>query len=236
MEHLIELLDGPGEEWWGLNTGLEGQSGVIYTISMESRRGAGLESGGSESSGLQILTELVGGGKVAAASGCGLFTNMNRASQGGPGAYNDTFGGDSLAILHNDGRNGTILDVEIDNVSFDNLKILCVGEHGAHAAVIGLFVALGAIGLYGGPLARIQNTELYAGHIGVACHFTAEGIKFEDEMRFGDATDGGIAGHIGGFVGPHGNQRGLHAHARRSQGGFAAGMPGANDDNVVVHG
>jgi hypothetical protein len=87
-------------------------------------------------------------------------------------------------------------------IDFDGLDLVLdqrqIGlglQDGEHARGIGGFVALGAVGADGGAFAAVEDAELDAGAIGVEGHFAAEGIEFEDHVGFGDAADGGIAGH-----------------------------------------
>ena len=53
-------------------------------------------------------------------------------------------------------------------------------------------------------------------------------------MALGDAADGGIAGHLRDQVEVQGEERGAQAHAGRGDGGFAAGVSGADDGYVEV--
>jgi len=55
-------------------------------------------------------------------------------------------------------------------------------------------------------------------------------------MSFGNASDGGIAGHLRDQVDVERVERGLQAHARGSHGGLAPGMTGADDNYVELFG
>jgi hypothetical protein len=50
------------------------------------------------------------------------------------------------------------------------------------------------------------------------------------------SADGRVAGHLGDEVEVQGAERGAEAHARRSHGGLAAGVTGADDDDVEMFG
>jgi hypothetical protein len=53
-------------------------------------------------------------------------------------------------------------------------------------------------------------------------------------MALGDAADGGVAAHLGDEVEVHGDERGLEAHTRGGHGGFAPGVSGADDNDIVL--
>jgi hypothetical protein len=55
-------------------------------------------------------------------------------------------------------------------------------------------------------------------------------------MAFGDAADGRVAGHLRDEVEVEREQRGAQAHAGCGHRGLAAGVPGADDDDVVLFG
>ena len=55
-------------------------------------------------------------------------------------------------------------------------------------------------------------------------------------MAFGDAADGGVAGHLRDEVEVQREERGAQAHARGGHRGFAAGVAGADDDDVELFG
>ena len=63
-----------------------------------------------------------------------------------------------------------------------------------------------------------------------------EGVNFANQMAFGNAADGRIAAHLGDEVEVHGNERGPEAHTRGGHGGFASGVTGAHNDDVVLFG
>lgn len=109
-------------------------------------------------------------------------------------------------------------------------------EDFAHFCAVLLLVALGAGGPDGGASGGVEESELDADGVGDLAHNAAEGVDFADEMALGDASDGGVAGHLGDEVEVEGEQCGAQAHARGGHGGFAAGVSGADDDHVVLFG
>ena len=64
-------------------------------------------------------------------------------------------------------------------------------------------------------------------------HDAAEGVDLAHQVALGDASDGGVAGHLRDQVEIHGDHGGPQTHARASAGGFAPGVTGADDHDVV---
>ena len=84
----------------------------------------------------------------------------------------------------------------------------------------------------GGAAGGVEEAELDAAGVGDFAHDAAEGVDFADEVAFGYAADGGVAGHLGDEVEVEGEEGGAEAHARGSGGGFAARVAGAYDEDV----
>ena len=99
-----------------------------------------------------------------------------------------------------------------------------------------MLVALGARGPDGGAAGGVEQAELDADGVGDFAHDAAEGVDFADQMAFGDAADGGIAGHLRDQVDIERVEGGLQAHAGGGHGGFASGVAGADDHHVELFG
>jgi hypothetical protein len=84
----------------------------------------------------------------------------------------------------------------------------------------------------GGASGGVEEAELDAAGVGYFAHDAAEGVDFADEMTFGYAADGGVAGHLGDEVEVEGEEGGAEAHARGGCGGFAARVACAYDEDV----
>ena len=97
-----------------------------------------------------------------------------------------------------------------------------------------MLVALGAGRPDGGAARSVEQAKLDADGVGDLSHDAAEGVDFADEMSFGDAADGGIAGHLRDQIDIERVERGLQAHARGGHGGFASGVAGADHDYVEM--
>ena len=117
-----------------------------------------------------------------------------------------------------------LLDVEI------GLRL----EDFAHFYAVLLLVALRARRPHGGAARSVEQAELDADGVGDFAHDAAEGIDFAHKMALGDAADGRIAGHLRDEIEVQCEEGGAQAHARGSHGGFAAGMSGSDDDDIIL--
>ena len=129
-------------------------------------------------------------------------------------------------FFHNQLRHFGLLDVQI------GLRL----QHLAHLQAVLLLVALRARRPDGRAARGVEQAKLDADRVGDFAHDAAEGVDFADEVSLGDAADGGIAGHLRDEIDVEREERGLQAHARRGHRGFAAGMTGADHNNVVGFG
>ncbi len=131
---------------------------------------------------------------------------------------------------------GVIANQELGHLSLLDLEVGLGLEDGTHLEAVGLLVTLGARRPDGGAARGVEETELDADGVGNLSHDAAEGVDLTDDVSLGDASDGGIAGHLRDEVGVDGEQGGTQSHARGGHGGFTAGMSGSNYGDVVMFG
>jgi len=132
-----------------------------------------------------------------------------------------------------------VLNALQDQIRYFRLLDLQIGlrfQDFAHFQAVGLFIALGAGGPNGGAARCVQQAELDSDGVGDFAHDAAEGVDFADQMAFGDASDGRVAGHLRDEINVQSVERGLEAHAGAGNGGFASGVSGADDDHVEMFG
>jgi hypothetical protein len=101
-----------------------------------------------------------------------------------------------------------------------------------HAQTVEQAVGLGPGRTDRWSLAGVEPAELDAGGVDVFGHFAAQGIDFLDQVSFGQAADGRIAGHGADGVGVDDADQGAAAHSGRRQRGFAPGVSGADHGNI----
>ena len=116
------------------------------------------------------------------------------------------------------------------------MEVWLVFEDFAHFYAVEGFVALGPRGPDGWTAGGVEEAELDSGGVGDLAHDSAEGVDLADEMAFGDAADGGVAGHLRDEVEIEGENGGAEAHARGGHRGFAACVAGAYDYYVELFG
>ena len=116
------------------------------------------------------------------------------------------------------------------------MQVLLAFEDFAHLDAILLLVTLGAWRPHCGSARGIQKTELDADGIGDLTHDSAESVYLANEVPFGDAAYGGIAGHLGDQVDVEGKEGSLQPHAGCSHGRLASGVPCAYDHYVILFG
>ncbi len=87
-----------------------------------------------------------------------------------------------------------------------------------------------------GPREVLSKPELDADRIGNLAHDAAQGVHLADQVSLGNAADCRIAGHLRDEVDVERVEGGLQPHAGGGHGGFAAGVSGANDDDIELFG
>jgi hypothetical protein len=89
----------------------------------------------------------------------------------------------------------------------------------------------------GGPNRRaaagIQKTKLNSDRVRDFAHDAAQSVDFADQVTLGDSANGRITRHLCDQVEIHCDHGCAQAQARTGPGGLAAGMAGADDDDVV---
>src|SRR5205807_7661365 len=80
----------------------------------------------------------------------------------------------------------------------------------------------------------VEHAELDAGGVDREAHEAAEGVDFADHLPFGEAADGGVAGHLADARGIQADEGDGGAEARRGPGRFGTGVSAAEDDDVVA--
>lgn len=232
--------DAVSEEGEGSGDGvavLNFEFGKVDGAGVEAGRGACLEAGPLEVEGAERVAEEVGGGFAVAAAGVAGFANVGDALQEGAGGDDDGTG-ENLATV---GQFDTLdlspfvllCNEELGDFGLEDAEVGFLLEDLLHADAVELFVALSAGAPDGGAAGGIEETELDADVISDFAHQSAEGIDLADEVAFGDAANGRVAGHLRNEVGIHGDDAGLKAHSGTGARGFATGVTGADDEHVV---
>jgi hypothetical protein len=125
-----------------------------------------------------------------------------------------------------------------DNQTLDHglpdVEILLILYYRFHRQAVELFIALHPGRLNGRPFGGVEQTEMHGGFIRNLAHLAAESIYFLNELAFGQAADGRIAGHQRDGIQVDIEQKCPAAHARCSERRLATGMTTANYQNIVI--
>ena len=125
---------------------------------------------------------------------------------------------------------------ELGDLSLLDLEVGLGLEDFAHFEAVVLLVTLGTGRPDGGTARGVEQTKLDADGIGDFGHDAAESVDLADDVSLGDASDGGVAGHLGDEVGVEGEQRSAESHAGGGHGSFTASVSGSDYGNVEMFG
>src|SRR5579883_181746 len=211
----------------------------INSARVNARRRAGLESSGLQAKLLQRAGNDQRRTLASPPAGLGFLANdeppIHKGSSGqhdGLCAVFPALGGDDAAHYGAAIRSG--FTEEAGDGCLLQIKPGLGFEGKLHCQTIGLLVALRPQCLYGWSFAGVEHANLDEGAVGIARRFATQGVDLAQEMPLGRSSHRGITGHERNTIEVHGDEQGRAAHARRRQRGFAASVPGANDDYVVA--
>jgi hypothetical protein len=86
----------------------------------------------------------------------------------------------------------------------------------------------------GRTLRAIEHAKLDHALIGNYSREAAQGIYFAHELAFGDASHGGIAGHLANLCHVHGDEEDATAHVGSGRRRFIAGMSSSHDNHIIL--
>ena len=115
-------------------------------------------------------------------------------------------------------------------------EVLLSLQHLAHLDAVEGLVALRARRPDGRPARCVEQAELDAAGVGDLAHDATQRVHLADEVSLGDASDGGVAAHLGDQVEVEGEERGAQAHARGGHRCLAAGVARANHNDIELFG
>jgi hypothetical protein len=88
---------------------------------------------------------------------------------------------------------------------------------------------------YSRAFLSIQSPELYSGLIDILGHLPAKGINFLDQVSLGQSADGWVTGHPRDSIYIDCEKKRRVPQAGASQGGFAPGVAGPDNDDVIFY-
>ena len=219
------------EEGRGLVAGLQAAGGEVDGAAFDARRGAGFEAAEGEAESGEAGGDAAGR-TAEAPAGEVVHADVQQAAHEGAAAEDDGAGFDALPPRGADAGDAAPIGGDVDGFALEELEAGGGFEHPFHAGAVGEFVALGAGGADAGAFRGVEGAELDGGGVCIEAHGAAEGVDFADHVAFGEAADGGVAAHLPDGVEVLGDEGDAAAEAGDGEGGFDAGVPAADDDDV----
>ncbi len=231
---LLQPVRQEGERDDPLVAGLLLELGEVDGAAVDARRRAGLEPAQREAEPLQRAGEGLG---VAQARGAGIRVRL---------AHDD-----AALEVHARGDDGRRAGVEragggphagdpaagrLDglDLALAQRQALLVLQGVEHAPLVLLLVGLGAQGVHGRALARVEHAGLQKRIVDGAAHLAAQGVDLADQVPLCRAPDGGIAGHERHAVHVEGEQERPVPHAGAGERRLAARVPRAHHDDLIA--
>jgi hypothetical protein len=228
---------GVAEEEGRRGAGLHLGEAPVDRVAVEPRRRAGLETAQLEAEAAQRVRERRCRGLAGPAGGKGALAADAAAVEGGPGAQHDGAAAQRLAR----GEAHTLDTAHLARAAGEQVghqptaqfQPLLLGQHARHGRVVGVLIGLGAQGLHRGALARVEHADLDERLVDDAAHGSTQRIDLAHQVPLGRAADRGVAGHQRHVLRVHRQHQRARTDACRCQRRLAAGVPRANNDDVV---
>jgi hypothetical protein len=80
----------------------------------------------------------------------------------------------------------------------------------------------------------VQHPELESSHVRGFAHLATQRVYLAGEMSLSQAANRRVAGHLSDGIRINGKQKSLTPHPGGGQGGFDAGMAGANNNHIIL--
>ena len=216
--------------------GLELEFVEAHAAAVEARRRAGLQAAELESGGDEAGGERFGARLAHAPAGHLRRADVDEPAKEGAGGEDDGAAADfnSAEAADANGLRGlrAALDEQRLGGRLEEREVRLLLDPALHRGAVRGAVVLRPRRADRRALAGVEHAELDAGLVGDLGHLAAERVNFADELALRQAADGRIAGHLADLVGAEGDQERAAAHPRRRQRRLAAGVSGADDDDV----
>ena len=205
---------------------------IVDAASVDSRRGAGLQSADDERQLTQARGESIRRGIPGPSAGVAFEADMDLSAQ--ERAHRQHHGtGPELDAAQRDASDYPLgLEHEVGGLLLEKLQVRLRLEQPADGALVELAIGLGPSGAYRRPLACVQGAQLDACLVRRDRHRAAERIDLLDQMTLADAADRGIAAHLPEGLDVVREQERAAAHACGRERRLGAGVAAADHDHV----
>ncbi len=214
--------------------GLLGEIRVIDGAAVDARRRAGLQAPDRETQVAQPACEADRRWVAGAAARVVDLTDVDLAVEERADRQHDGVGRYLHAGLRDDAVRSRAVEQQAVDVLLQQREVRLGVQQLANRAPIQRAVGLRARRAHGGTFAAVQDPEMDARAIDRARHRAAERVDLLREVPFADAADRGVAAHLPQRLEVLRQEQRAHAHARRGQRSFGAGMAAADYDATVA--
>jgi hypothetical protein len=156
---------------------------------------------------------------------------VHQRAEESAGGDDDRARGEARAVAEDDGA-----VAEGGDGAFDDGEVRLRGKDRLHGGGVEVAVALRARPLHRRTLGAVEDLELDAGAVGRLPHQPAQRVDLLDQVSLGQATDGRVARHAADRFAQHRHHGHTGAAAGANPRRLRAGVPAADDEDVVVHG
>ena len=252
----VRRLRGPGQvageldgrEAAGVGVEREGPRRVVPALLLhdrdvdarapQPRRGAGLEAADLEAEVAQLARQLRGGLLARAPRPRAPLADVDDAVEEGAGGEHDRPRPQGEAPRQLDagdahaGAAGAPLQEQPLDPPLAQVQARLPLEEALHREPVGLAVVLHPRAAHGVPARGVEGLGVDARRVRQPAHRAAERVDLAHELPLAEAADRGVAGHEGHGVEAQVQEERLAAHAGGGERGLAAGVAGADDDEV----
>jgi hypothetical protein len=171
-----------------------------------------------------------------AAGGHDLGSNEYSAAQEGSRGNHNARARNQAAGFENHSAHPAGFDFEANGLVLNNGQAWSCTEHRLQSMRICTLITLRPGGLDGRAFAGIEGLRVDGGAIRIDPHFAAHGVNFRNDMGFGHAPDGGVAGHSSDGGERERDKDGWASEPRGGQCGFRARVAASDDQDGVWRG
>ena len=173
---------------------LRGELFKVHRAAVEAGGGARLEAPHRIAEFHEALGEEGGGGEPVGAALLDDFSRDGARIEVDACRNDDGATGKDAAVVCDDARNFPVFREDARRFALHDAQIFRVLQNALHLAVVGVLVRLGAEGLHGRSLARVEHPDLQRAAVGIEAHLPAQSVYFAHQMPLRRAADGGVAG------------------------------------------
>ena len=201
---------------------------------MKPRRRAGLQAPALEPQLRQALAQRVRGVLADPAARNRARADVDQPVQERARRDHERAAAQQASVVQHDPRHRAALQTHVVRDPGETAEPRQAVQQTAHLGGVARLVTLRARRPHRRAPAAVQHLELNAGAVGHDPHHAAHRVQLAHHVPLRDPADRGVARHARGVGEAHGEERGVEAEPDAGAGGLAAGMAGADHDDVIL--